>query len=191
VLQPDIAGITEVTAEPRLYGFHATLKPPMRLADGCEWADVVAAATQLADRIAPFDLPRLSVQDLHGFLALRETSPCAPLQALADACVEHLDPLRAPPSDAEIARRRRSNLTPRQDAMLLRWGYPYVFDTWFFHMTLTRRLSAAEKQHYLPAAESHVADAIATPRRVADLCLFAQRAPGEPFVIEERLTLRG
>ena len=32
--QPDIAGIAEVTAEPRLYGFHATLKPPMRLPDG-------------------------------------------------------------------------------------------------------------------------------------------------------------
>ena len=56
------------------------------------------------------------------------------------------------------------NLTPRQDAMLVRWGYPYVFDTWFFHMTLTRRLSAAEKRSFMPAAEAHFARAIATPR---------------------------
>ena len=30
-----LADIAEVTAEPRLYGFHATLKPPMRLAGRC------------------------------------------------------------------------------------------------------------------------------------------------------------
>jgi putative phosphonate metabolism protein len=191
VPQPDIPGIAEVTAEPRLYGFHATLKPPMRLAEGRQWFDVVNAATELADRTAPFDLPRLAVYDLFGFLALRETAPCAALQALADACVEHLDPLRAPPSNGELARRRRGNLTSRQDAMLRRWGYPYVFDTWFFHMTLTRRLTAEEKRRYQPAAEAHVAAAIATPRHVTDVCLFVQPEPGAPFVIEQRLKLRG
>ncbi len=191
VPQPDISGVEEVTAEPRLYGFHATLKPPMRLAEGRQWFDVVEAATKLADRIAPFELPRLAVHDLFGFLALRETVPCAALQALADACVEQLDPLRALPSDAELARRRRGNLTPRQDAMLLRWGYPYVFDTWSFHMTLTRRLTAEEKQRYQPLAEAHVARAIAMPRRVTDICLFVQPLPGAPFVIEQRLKLRG
>jgi putative phosphonate metabolism protein len=189
--QPDVPDIVEITAEPRLYGFHATLKPPMRLAEGRQWFDVVAAATELADRTAPFDLTRLAVQDLFGFLALRETVPCAPLQALADACVEHLDPLRAPPSEAELARRRRTNLTPRQDAMLVRWGYPYVFDTWFFHMTLTRRLSVEEKRRYQPAAEAYFARAIAAPRRVTDICLFVQPSPGAPFVIERRLKLRG
>ena len=76
--------------------------------------------------------------------------------------------------------------------MLVRWGYPYVFDTWFFHMTLTRRLSADEKRIFMPAAEAYFARATAmTTRRVGDICLFVQPAPGEPFVIEERLTLRG
>ena len=189
--QPDIPGIAEVTAEPRLYGFHATLKPPIRLAEGRQWSDVVEAATEIAERTAPFELPRLAVNDLFGFLALRETAPCAPLQALADACVEHLDPLRAAPSDAELARRRRGNLTPQQDAMLVRWGYPYVFDTWFFHMTLTRRLSAEEKRRYQPAAKAYFTGAIAMPRQVFDICLFVQMRPDAPFVIEQRLTLRG
>jgi hypothetical protein len=189
--QPDITNIAEVTAEPRLYGFHATLKPPMRLAHGYGWNDVVSAAAAFADRIAPFELPALSVQDVFGFLALRETEPSAPLQALADACVERLDPFRAPPSDTELSRRRRANLTPLQDEMLTRWGYPYVFDTWFFHLTLTRRLSAAEKQVFMPAAETYFARAIGTRRRVSDICLFVQPAPGAPFVIRERLTLRG
>jgi putative phosphonate metabolism protein len=191
VPQPDFPNIAEVTAEPRLYGFHATLKPPMRLAEGCRWSDVVAAASDLADRTAPFDLPRLAVSDVFGFLALRETVPCPPLQALADACVERLDPFRAPTSEAELARRRRANLTARQDAMLVRWGYPYVFDTWFFHMTLTRRLNAEEKGLYQAASDAHLAYALTMPRRVTDICLFVQPAPGEAFVIEQRLTLRG
>jgi len=189
--QPDIPGIAEVTAEPRLYGFHATLKPPMRLAEGRQWVDVLEAATGLASRTAAFELPRLAVYDLFGFLALRETSPCSPLQALADAAVEQLDPLRAPPSEAELARRRRSNLTPRQDAMLMRWGYPYVFDTWFFHMTLTRRLTAEEKLRYQPAADAYFARAIGLQRRVTDISLFVQATPGAPFVIRQRLPLRG
>jgi putative phosphonate metabolism protein len=189
--QPDLPDIAAITAEPRLYGFHATLKPPMRLADGRQWFEVLQAATELADRTAPFALPTLAVSDVFGFLALRETTPCPPLQALADACVAHLDPLRAPPSEAELARRRRGGLTAQQDAMLLRWGYPYVFETWFFHMTLTRRLIAPEKDIYQPAAEQYFTRAIAMPRQVSDICLFLQSAPGEPFIIAERLKLRG
>jgi putative phosphonate metabolism protein len=189
--QPDLPDIAAITAEPRLYGFHATLKPPMRLAEGRQWFDVLEAATELADRTAPFALPTLAVSDVFGFLALRETSPCPALQALADACVARLDPLRAPPSDGELARRRRARLTPQQDAMLVRWGYPYVFATWFFHMTLTRRLTAEEKALYQPAAERYFAGAIAAPRQVRDICLFVQPGPGQPFVIAERLKLRG
>lgn len=189
-LQPDLPDIEAITAEPRLYGFHATLKPPMRLAEGRQWVDVLEAAKQLADRTAPFALPDLAVSDVFGFLALRETTHCPALQALADACVAHLDPFRAPPSDAELARRRRAGLTPLQDAMLQRWGYPYVFETWFFHMTLTRRLTAAEKALYMPAAQRHFAGAIAVPRRVEDVCLFIQPKSGEPFVIAERIPLR-
>jgi putative phosphonate metabolism protein len=191
VAQPDIPCIAEVTAEPALYGFHATLKPPMRLASWCRWDDVVAAAIKLADRIPQFDLPPLSVQDLLGFIALRETEASASLQDLADTCVEQFDRFRAPPSDAELARRRHAGLTPRQDAMLARWGYPYVFDTWFFHMTLTRRLSPDEKQVFIPATETHFAQAIAASRRVSDICLFTQASAGLPFIVRERLKLRG
>jgi hypothetical protein len=191
VRQPEVPGIGEITAEPRGYGFHATLKPPMRLAEGADWTGFLRAVRDMARVIAPFELPPLSVQDLHGFLALRETTPCAPLQALADACVEHLDPFRAPPTADELARRRRSKLTAAQDAMLVRWGYPYVFGTWFFHMTLTRRLSAEEKAAVMPAAEAWFAPALTAPRTVGDICLFTQSGPGAAFVVAERVRLRG
>jgi len=191
VPQPLMRDITAVTAEPRLYGFHATLKPPMRLAEGRRWFDLLEAATTLANRTAPFALPELAVADVFGFLALRETVPCPPLQALADACVAQLDLFRAQPSEEELARRRRARLTPRQEAMLVQWGYPYVFESWFFHMTLTRRLSLVEKAVFLPSAERHFARAIAVPRRVEDICLFVQESAGAPFVVAQRLPLLG
>jgi putative phosphonate metabolism protein len=191
MVQPALYGIEEVTAEPRRYGFHATLKPPMRLAEGRGWSDLMAAVRAVAAGIAPFDLPRMAVQDLRGFLALRETEPCPPLQALADACVEHLDPFRAPPSEAELAARRRALLSPEQAAMLERWGYPYVFGTWFFHMTLTRRLSDLEKDVLLPAAQAYFAPVLEVPRRVVDLCVFTQSGPDAAFTIAERVRLLG
>jgi putative phosphonate metabolism protein len=189
--QPDLPDINAVTAEPRLYGFHATLKPPMRLAAGRQWFELLEATTALADRTAPFALPQLAVSDVFGFLALRETAPCPPLQTLADECVAQLDPFRASPSDEELARRRRARLTPQQDEMLVRWGYPYVFESWFFHMTLTRRLNAAERSVFQPAAERYFARSISVPRRVEDICLFVQDTAGAPFVVAQRLPLLG
>lgn len=189
--QPALDGIAEVTAEPRKYGFHATLKPPMRLADGRTWAELMTAVRSVAATIAPFDLPPMAVNDLRGFLALRETEPCRELQALADACVEHLDDFRAPPPAEELLRRRQANLSADQDALLVRWGYPYVFKTWFFHMTLTRRLLDREKACLLPAAEAWFAPALTVPRRVVDICIFTQATPESAFNIAERVRLRG
>lgn len=189
--QPRVPGhdLAAITADPRGYGLHATLKPPFRLRTS--WAEALEAATALAARLRPFDLPPLAVRDLEGFLALRETQPCPALRALADACVEALDPCRAPPDEAELAKRRRAGLSPRQEAYLSRWGYPYVFDEWRFHVTLTRRLSPEEKAAVLPAAEAHLAAALAHRRRVSSVCLFTQAGPGAPFLLAERLPFGG
>ncbi len=188
--QPDIGGLAEVTAEPRRYGFHATLKPPMRLRPGVTWNALVDAAAELARGVAPFNLPPLAVAEIHGFLALRETKPSMPLQALADLCVAGLDMARAEPGPEELARRRNAKLSPAQEAMLLRWGYPFVFGTWFFHMTLTRRLQPGELAIYQPAAERHFARALLEPRRVTEICLFTE-ASGQPFYLARRIPLRG
>ena len=66
-----------------------------------------------------------------------------------------------------------------------------MFGTWFFHMTLTRRLSEAEKAIFRPAAEAWFADAVLVPRAMSDLCLFTQAGLGAPFTIAERIPLRG
>ncbi len=190
--QPDLPDIHAITSDARGYGFHATLKPPMRLRDGTTWNDVLATAAEIAAAIPPFDLPTLAVTDLHGFLALRESTPSPELQALADACVAGADHLRAPATESELAKRRRNGpLPPAQEANLSRWGYPYVFATFFFHMTLTRRLTPDEKATYLPAAQAHFAQALATPRRVTALTLFTQAHTAADFVLAERVPLKG
>jgi hypothetical protein len=189
--QPAIDGLdlAEITAEPRGYGMHATLKPPFRLRG--DYAALRDTAAGLCARVASFDLPPLAVRDLRGFLALRETAPCMPLQALCDAAVEALDAHRMPPDEEEIARRRRAGLSPAQHALLLRWGYPYVFGEWFFHVTLTRRLTPKERTVAQPAVARFLGDAPGLARRVVSVCLFTQATPGTPFRIAERLPLRG
>jgi len=181
--------IAEITAEAGNYGFHATLKPPFHLATS--YAAAREAAAQLAARTAPFALPPLRVTDLRGFLALTESEPCPALQAFADDCVRALDAHRAPPTEAEIARRNPDRMNERQRGFLARWGYPYVFEEWFFHLTLSRRLTAEEKAIVLPAAEAAVGEAAARPRIVRELCLFTQPQRGAPFLVAERLPLAG
>jgi putative phosphonate metabolism protein len=189
VPQPDVPGLAGITLDAAGYGFHATLRPPMRLRPGVTPADFFGVVAAFARSIAPFLLPPLEVVDLAGFLALHEAAPSPALQALCDACVARVDHLREPPTEAELAYRRRQRLSAAEDANLIRWGYPYVFSTWFFHMTLTRRLTAQEQAAYRPAAEAWFAPVLAGPRRVETIAVFVQAAAGEPFFLAERVAL--
>jgi hypothetical protein len=184
--EPARAAITE---DARRYGFHATLKPPFRLRDGTVWPEVLAAASALARGIPAFPLPRLAVADTHGFLALRETEPSPALQALADAAIAELDHLRAAPTEAEITRRRPDRLAAPERRMLERWGYPYCFATWFFHMTLSMRLDGAGHARWRPEAEAHFAASLAAPRMVDAIALFVEPTPGAAFTAAARIPL--
>lgn len=191
VAQPALPGldIAEITADARGYGLHATLKPPFRLATS--WAAMRADAMALAARTRPFALPPLKLADHHGFMALLESEKCQPLQDLCDAGVTALDAHRAPPTEAEIARRNPARMTERQRELLHQYGYHYVLDQWWFHVTLTRRLTAEERAVVWPALEAHLGTVPSQPRRVTELCLFTQAGPGAPFLLAERLPLLG
>jgi len=189
--QPLLPGIAEVTALPRLYGFHATLKPPMRLAKGTTAQELRTALQAITAAIAPFPLPRLAVGELDGFLALRPTEAEPRLNALCDAVVAGLDRLRAPLSPKETARYSSAGLSPLQRRMLQRWGYPHVFAAWRFHMTLTRKLSSSEFAFWKNAVEAHFQEALRRPREVRDVCLFLQPKQAAAFRLVARFALRG
>ena len=173
------------TAEPRKYGFHATLKPPFALAPGADEGELVAAVREFAATQAPFDAGPPRVAAIGAFVALKPAGPAPGLSRLADACVETFDRFRAPASAAERARRLQSPLTPSQIENLDRWGYPYVFADFRFHMTLSGPLheedralfSAAMRELYAPYAGPLVVDGIA---------LFKQADSSSAFTILER-----
>jgi putative phosphonate metabolism protein len=192
--RPEVGGwsadrIAKITASPRMYGLHATLKPPFRLAEGRTVAQLALAIQELATRLQPFTVPQLSVKSLDGFLALQPAGADAKLSALADACVTGLDDFRRPPSAQELAQRRAARLSARQDELLAQFGYPYVLDQYRFHMTLTERLPSAEAHLLEPWLRDYLADALAVPLRCDDVCLFVQNAPREAFLLQQRFPL--
>ena len=175
---PDLPrALAEVTAEPRKYGFHGTLKPPFRLADGVSPADLVQATARLAASLAPLELPGLQMVNLEGFLALTPLGDTAALQNLAAEVVRTLDPFRAALTPAETARRRPERLTPRQRDLLATYGYPYVMEQFQFHLTLSGPL-AGEEAAVTKAATNHFAGVIPKPFHIRDICLCGEDAQG-------------
>lgn len=185
VPQPPTDALDDLTRQARHYGFHCTLRPPMRLAG--TWHAFYDAVLGAAGTARPFALPKLRLRALDGFLALTLAHPSAGMQSLADLCVTATEPHRAPAPPAELARRRAAGLSPRQEQMLQAWGYPYVMQEWYFHMTLTRRLTDAEMEAVLPDAAAHFAAALDMPRLVEEICIFTQQ-DGD-FLIAERVPL--
>jgi putative phosphonate metabolism protein len=135
----------DVTADPRKYGFHGTLKAPMALAPGRTEAELVAACAAFAGKARPMPSIRPVVDSISGFIAVIPTEPVGTLQQLAADCVREFDDFRAPMTAEDRARRKPDKLTERQRDYLDRWGYPYVMEEFRFHMTLTGRLDAERR----------------------------------------------
>jgi putative phosphonate metabolism protein len=179
--QPGIHRLPKLTAEPRRYGFHATLKAPFALREGITPEALMRACAALAADTAGFRV-RLKAGLLDGFLALVPDGDPAALQDLAARCVRELDGFRRPPSEDELARRRKAPLNARQDANLLRWGYPYVLDDFRFHITLTKWLEPEDSDRFLSAARTHFAAELLEPVTIDGLTLFQEPVPGAPFL---------
>ena len=172
------ADLPSLTAEPRKYGFHGTIKPPFRLAEGVDAAGAEAAVGALARRLQPVQMPGLALVSLEGFLALVPKGDTTRLADLAAEVVERLDPLRAPLTEAEMARRRPDRLTLRQQELLNSFGYPYVMEEFRFHLTLSGGLTDEQMALLHPLAHSHFAAHQPEPFVLDDLCLFGEAEDG-------------
>ncbi len=177
-----------LTAGARRYGFHATLKPPFRLARDATAAALRAAVADLARSAAPVRLKGLVLGRLGGFLALLPAGATADLSALAARIVADLDGFRAPADGDEMARRRGAGLTPAQEAHLARWGYPYVMEEFRFHMTLTGRLDDPAPPEQ--ALGRCLAPLLPAPFALDQFALVGEREGGA-FVLLDRHALTG
>ena len=189
VVQPELGlDLAAMTADPRKYGFHGTIKPPFRLAQAVSVDDLLAAMAQMAQTLHAVTMPGLQMLNLEGFLALVPQGDQTALGDLAARVVAELDPLRAPLNEAEIARRRPERLTPRQRELLDLYGYPYVMEECRFHLTLSGHLSPEDHAALLPLATQHFAPVLPQPFRVSALCLFGEAEDGR-FHPLQRTTL--
>ena len=194
VAQPDVAlprPLDQITRTPRRYSFHGTLKPPFRLAMGSDTAALGDATGKLAARFAPVIAPGLAPSASLGFLALMPTAPAPALDALAAACTRDLDRFSAPPDPAELAQRRSRGLTPRQEANLTRWGYPFVLDDFRFHLTLSGRLRPGEAAALTGAVTALAAPHLEPVLHIDDICLFGDPGGGGGFRLLRRYPLAG
>ena len=192
-----------ITADPRRYGFHCTLKAPFRLADGVAESDLDDAVSSLAASRPPVVLEAVRPAAIGRFRALIATGDETASDALAAVVVEELDPLRAPLTEAETARRRPDRLSPRQRELLARYGYPYVFDEFRLHMTLTDSIGEASGVRVLEgggqraagltpesgeraidaAISAHFADVAGRDIALTALAVCVEREPGAPFAV--------
>ncbi|HUI95744.1 MAG TPA: DUF1045 domain-containing protein [Xanthobacteraceae bacterium] len=164
-----------LTEEPRRYGFHATLKAPFRLALARNETELMAAFGDFAPRTHPIAGFPPQVRLIGGFTAVVPREPCPALVDLANRCTSEFDAFRASMSDDERERRLASGLSEPQVQNLDRWGYPYVFDDFRFHMTLTGRLPPERRDAVLALlSKSFAARCGETPIAVDRLGLFKQ-----------------
>jgi ribose 1,5-bisphosphokinase len=188
--QPRIDGVDaslmrRLTDTPRRYGFHATLKPPFRLARGASLGALAQALERFCARQTAIRLPPLEVAELDDFLALVPSAMDARIDSLAAACMRGLDRFRAPPSAAELERRRAAGLSPREDSLLQRWGYPYVLDRFRFHFSLTGSLRGTPPD-IVAALRSAAAAIAAEPAILDSICIFEEPAAGADLRIVHR-----
>jgi putative phosphonate metabolism protein len=197
LVPPTIPGVSpavmhDCTADPRRYGWHATLVAPFTLATEQTLASLLSCMRKLAMDLPAFTLPPLRVSTLGDFLALRPEGDLSQVQATAATCVKGLHPLASPLSQAELARRRRAPLTPEQDRLLQAWGYPWVLTQFRFHLSLTGPLSQLE-----PAVREALVTAAQTQFHALPACrfdsiaLFVEPDAGADFEWVDQVALRG
>ncbi|MEO1612869.1 MAG: DUF1045 domain-containing protein, partial [Pseudomonadota bacterium] len=90
---------------------------------------------------------------------------------------------------AELAKRRAAGLTPAQEDMLARWGYPYVGPEFRFHLTLSGALPSDIAARVEAALAPLVAPLVDRPMAVREVCLFGEDASDGRFRVIRRFPL--
>lgn len=172
------------TAGPRRYGFHATLKAPFRLAPDRTAADLEARLGEFAARRRAFDV-ELKLAAFRDFLALVPVEHSADLNRLADDCVRCFEAFRAPLTPLDRERRHPERLSARELEQLDRWGYPFVFEDFRFHMTLTGALEL-DAQLRLEPVLREIFDLVPPQVSIDAVALFRQDEPDGRFRVQQR-----
>jgi hypothetical protein len=182
----------ELTAAPRRYGFHATLKAPFYLSPDCSEQQLVNAMRNFAALGHPVRTFMPTVGGLGGFFAILPLTAELALDGLAASCTTIFDAYRAPMSPQERARRIALGLSQSQIQNLDRWGYPYVLSEFTFHLTLTGEVAGARRQAIFTILRDGLRGMDAEqPVAVDRIALLKQDTPEASFRVLCEATLNG
>src|SRR5262249_7114273 len=122
------------------------------------------------------------VRSLAGFIAVVPDAPNPDVDHLAADCVTIFDRFRRPLGAEERSRRLAAGLTAAQIAHLDRWGYPFVFDDFRFHMTLTGRVGGDRRGALVALLQARLERSHGRrPLEVTRLALVQQDEASTPF----------
>jgi len=172
----------KLTAEPRRYGFHATLKAPFALLPPYTEEELIDAVHKFAGRGPARCTFIPAIRALGSFCAIIADQRQPSIDALAASCTTEFDVYRAPMSAQERARRTASGLSQSQTRNLDRWGYPYVLSDFRFHMTLTGKIASERREAVLALLQARF-DQVGLGRSIAidRLVVVRQDSPSSAF----------
>jgi hypothetical protein len=188
-LEAAFSALGAVTETPRIYGFHATIVAPFRLAAGLQESHLFEGMTKFARTIQAVPSFPLRVAKLGSFVALVPDSQRQEVNRLAVQSVEYFSSFRAQLTSQERERRLASRLSDRQIRYLDVWGYPYVFEEFRLHLSLTGTIAEKDKIEMCRAALEAVFREDGASAEIDLLSLLRQESAGAPFRVVHQVEL--
>lgn len=172
--------------EPRRYGFHATLKAPFRLNPRKSRSELILAIAEFSRLQRPCPVGPLRIARLGNTFALKPRSPTPFARSFASRVVSTFDRFRAPLDSWELKRRMQAPLDDVETTHLVTWGYPYVFERFDFHMTLTGAVDATEHDQVQRCLEAVFGPTLDDDFAIDAITLCEQENPDSDFVSVKR-----
>jgi hypothetical protein len=192
VVQPKVAGLEDsrlrqLTRLPGQRGLQGPLLAPFRLAQPHGQAELIDQLRAFVRSRHSFTLPRLRLCLQGNAFCLRPDHLPDQLFDLAADCLRRFNRFRAPLSHSQLARGRAALLNAQEKHNLEHWGYPYVFNQFRFHATLTSRIIAPrEKEIIYAALTERFAPVLDAPLIIDAIHLLVEPVAGAPLVLIDR-----
>ena len=181
---PSFKKFSSLVLTPKQYGFHGTIKAPFRLKNKYTYNDLENKVCEISKQIQSFHLDKLVIKKLGNFIALTPSKNLK-VNDVSNKFVEGLDFLRDDLSEDEIKKRHPHKLSFVQKKMLFKWGYPYVFNEFKFHLTLTGKLRIEEIDNVYKYLQTILKSVNLRKIHFKSICIFGQKTDEKFYFIKK------
>ncbi len=181
---PSFKKFSGLVLTPKQYGFHGTIKAPFRLKNKYTYSDLENKVREISKQIQSFHLDKLVIKKLGNFIALTPSKNLK-VNDVSNKFVEGLDFLRDDLSEDEIKKRHPHKLSFNQKKMLFKWGYPYVFNEFKFHLTLTGKLRIEEIDNVYKYLQTILKSVNLRKIHFKSICIFGQKTDEKFYFIKK------